>query len=157
MICEKCGKEHDGSFGSGRFCSRACANSRIRTEEIRQKVSAKLKGQVPKNKGSKKPKKPKEETSYYKNPVKARNGDILDITGKELDDYFENHKYCEICGRTVEETVHYESKFKPRTLCIDHNHDTKKFRGLLCQLCNRQLGWYEKYSDMINFYLLRGK
>jgi len=29
MICEneKCGKEHDGSFGSGRFCCRACANS----------------------------------------------------------------------------------------------------------------------------------
>ena len=39
MICEKCGKEHDGSFGSGRFCSRACANSRIKTEETRKKVS----------------------------------------------------------------------------------------------------------------------
>ena len=39
MICEKCGKEHDGTFGSGRFCSRSCANSRIRTEEIREKVS----------------------------------------------------------------------------------------------------------------------
>ena len=24
MICEKCGKEHDGSYGSGRFCSVAC-------------------------------------------------------------------------------------------------------------------------------------
>lgn len=43
MICEKCGCEHDGSFGSGRFCSRACANSRIRTDEIKKKVSLKLK------------------------------------------------------------------------------------------------------------------
>lgn len=25
-ICEVCGKEHDGSFGSGRFCSRSCAS-----------------------------------------------------------------------------------------------------------------------------------
>ena len=27
-ICEKCGKEHDGSFGSGRYCSGVCAHSR---------------------------------------------------------------------------------------------------------------------------------
>lgn len=27
MNCEKCGKEHDGSFGSGRFCSSYCARS----------------------------------------------------------------------------------------------------------------------------------
>ena len=25
-ICEQCGKEHDGSFGSGRFCCRSCSN-----------------------------------------------------------------------------------------------------------------------------------
>lgn len=24
MICEFCGKEHDGSYGSGRFCSKSC-------------------------------------------------------------------------------------------------------------------------------------
>lgn len=23
-ICENCGKEHDGSYGSGRFCSKKC-------------------------------------------------------------------------------------------------------------------------------------
>jgi len=39
MKCKKCGKEHDGSFGSGKFCSRACANSRIRTEETKKKIS----------------------------------------------------------------------------------------------------------------------
>lgn len=27
MICENCGKEHDGSYGSGRFCSKECAHS----------------------------------------------------------------------------------------------------------------------------------
>ena len=24
FICENCGKEHDGSYGSGRFCSKSC-------------------------------------------------------------------------------------------------------------------------------------
>ena len=27
MICEKCGEEHNGSYGSGRFCSEKCARS----------------------------------------------------------------------------------------------------------------------------------
>ena len=27
MICENCGKTHDGSFGSGRFCCKECARS----------------------------------------------------------------------------------------------------------------------------------
>lgn len=27
MICENCGKEHDGSYGSGRFCCAKCARS----------------------------------------------------------------------------------------------------------------------------------
>lgn len=26
FVCEVCGKEHDGSFGSGRFCSKSCAS-----------------------------------------------------------------------------------------------------------------------------------
>jgi len=37
--CLRCGKEHDGSFGSGKYCSRSCANSRIRTEESKLKTS----------------------------------------------------------------------------------------------------------------------
>ena len=34
FICLKCKKEHDGSFGSGKFCCRKCANSRNFKEEI---------------------------------------------------------------------------------------------------------------------------
>ena len=42
MICEHCGKEHDGSFGSGRFCSRSCANSRKHSKETKNKISKTL-------------------------------------------------------------------------------------------------------------------
>lgn len=42
MICEKCGKEYDKSFGSGRFCSRSCANTRIQTKETKDKIRQSL-------------------------------------------------------------------------------------------------------------------
>lgn len=40
--CEHCGKLMTEYYGSGRFCSRACANSRIHTIESRKKTSNSL-------------------------------------------------------------------------------------------------------------------
>lgn len=80
--------------------------------------------------------------------------DTLDITNKQLIEYQSNHSVCEICGRTLEETIgNKENKFKPKRFCIDHDHKTLKFRGLLCTFCNRQLGWYENNKDRIEKYL----
>ena len=42
MICEKCGKEHSGTYGSGRFCNIKCANSRIISNDIKERISKKL-------------------------------------------------------------------------------------------------------------------
>lgn len=45
-ICEKCGKEHDGSYGSGRFCSKECArgfSGLAKTEEAKSKLSETIK------------------------------------------------------------------------------------------------------------------
>lgn len=42
MKCEKCGNEHDGSYGSGRFCSKECArgfSGSNRSFESRKKTS----------------------------------------------------------------------------------------------------------------------
>jgi hypothetical protein len=39
-VREKCGNEHDGNYGSGRFCSKNCARSfasNSRTAEIKEK------------------------------------------------------------------------------------------------------------------------
>lgn len=41
--CEKCGKVMTKKFGSGRFCSRSCANSRIKSEQTKQKISKSVK------------------------------------------------------------------------------------------------------------------
>ena len=42
MICENCGKEHSGDFGSGRFCSKKCAKS-FSTKSINHKETKKCK------------------------------------------------------------------------------------------------------------------
>ena len=39
MKCEKCLKEHDGTYGNGRFCCRSCANSRTFSNESKLKNS----------------------------------------------------------------------------------------------------------------------
>lgn len=46
MKCENCQKEHNGEYGSGRFCSQKCSrsfSSKIKREEINKKVSETLK------------------------------------------------------------------------------------------------------------------
>jgi len=45
MKCENCNNEHDGTYGSGRFCSSKCArgfSTKNKRNEINEKVSAKL-------------------------------------------------------------------------------------------------------------------
>lgn len=49
---------------------------------------------------------------------------------------------CAICGKP-ESRIDNRSK-KVKSLVVDHNHDTGAIRGLLCDLCNRLLGAYEK-------------
>lgn len=40
--CEHCGKIMTEFYGSGRFCSKGCANSRVQTEDTKEKISKKL-------------------------------------------------------------------------------------------------------------------
>jgi len=50
--CLRCNKEHNGSFGSGKYCSIECANSRgPRNDDFKKKVSKKLTGVLPWNTG----------------------------------------------------------------------------------------------------------
>ena len=66
------------------------------------------------------------------------------ITTEEYNDKFkEQEGKCEICGK--------HQKDLDRALCVDHNHDTGKNRGLLCSNCNSMLGFaLDKTSILIN-------
>lgn len=38
ITCERCDNEHDGIFGTGRFCSKSCANTRIHSTLTKSKI-----------------------------------------------------------------------------------------------------------------------
>lgn len=177
--CQTCNKIMKTKFGSGRFCSRACANTREKSLESRTALSNKCRGtslSVAEYTDivRKKPEKnipcnicgklfSSRGLSIHINrckqahnlPVYIKIGtDELDITVEELAEYRDRITTCEICGRQVEETIQ-SGRINIQNLCIDHEHSTNHFRGLLCQLCNRQLGWYENYRQQIDSYLTR--
>lgn len=52
--CKKCGKAMTIKFGSGRYCSRSCANSREHTQETKDKISSSLLKRDPQSKKSSK-------------------------------------------------------------------------------------------------------
>lgn len=184
-VCERCGKvvEESDRFGSGRFCSRACANSRTMSAEIKEKIRSgvtkvticscdycnrefltltarasheRLCPQNPHrlNMSSASLELRLQQPVVLWLPQQGKKTKIeLDITYAELEQYRQTHPVCEICGRSVAEATKWDSKFAVKNLCIDHDHRTGTFRGLLCQLCNRQLGWVEKHKDSISKYL----
>ena len=57
----------------------------------------------------------------------------LGITKKQYDlQFFLQSGACAICHEEVD-----------YALCADHDHDTGKFRGLLCKKCNFGLGYFK--------------
>jgi len=199
MLCENCNQEHDGSYGSGRFCCQKCARSfstKKKRKEINQKVSNTLK--INYNNGTYKhithynkynntnqlsniiykcqycgitykkltsikihensckmnPEVINNKLIYDKtHPYILRDGTVLDKSIYEINTYIKNNIRCEICNKTIEESIHSTKKCTPKRLCIDHDHLSNTFRGVLCQRCNSFLGWYETYIDNINSYL----
>lgn len=165
------------------YCSRSCANSHKLTDEQKKHISNGIKSSIKFQTGierryqNNKKKCPYCNEEYEENGLNyhiiycsknpngktkmdlnrkyiMKDGTKLDKTYFEINEYLKTHKTCEICGKTVEESIrNKQNKFKPKRLCIDHDHNTNKFRGILCSRCNRELGWYELYKDKISNYL----
>lgn len=152
--CENCGSLITQCYGSGRFCCEKCARSfatRKNRRQISKKVSSTLRNKYATGELSAAHQPARGKAGGRKNHllkmarmVKSKNGDILNVSYQQLEEYRLSHPVCEICGRKY-----------ATNLCIDHDHNTHRFRGLLCSQCNRSLGWYEKQRENILKYLAR--
>ncbi len=74
--------------------------------------------------------------------------------GISLEEY--NSMLCEQKGRcaickTTDPNCSGNAKLK--NFHIDHDHITGKVRGLLCNKCNLNLGWYEQWKTQAESYL----
>jgi len=68
---------------------------------------------------------------------------IIGMTHELYDQLLQQQDYaCAICKQ-------HQSTFK-KALGVDHNHDTGKPRGLLCDNCNRALGYLQESESIIN-------
>ena len=80
-----------------------------------------------------------------------RNRQYMKMYGITVDDY--NRMYeaqrgvCKICGTTEPKTA------GGRYFVVDHCHTTGKVRGLLCNVCNVAVGFYELHAKKIENYL----
>ena len=53
---------------------------------------------------------------------------------------------CAICGQ-VETAVSRTGR--PKSISVDHDHDTGRIRGVLCDRCNRALGYLRDNPDLL--------
>jgi len=80
------------------------------------------------------------ESGRWKN-LKKRHG----ITKEQwMSMYNEQEKVCAICKMTQA-----ERGYNGRDLCVDHNHRSGVVRGLLCNGCNRGLGFFEDSAGLL--------
>ena len=82
--------------------------------------------------------KPKVINQRYKASLKQKYG--IDV--EEYNRLFEAQKgCCKICNK-------HQTEFKKK-LSVDHNHTTGKVRGLLCDSCNRGLGFLQDSPNTV--------
>lgn len=94
MNCENCNKEHDGTYGSGRFCSEKCAkgfSTKLNRLLINKKVSKTLSNgnNIPWNKGK---------TNVYSEEVKKKISSSLKKYCKLHPDFASNRNAGRICS-----------------------------------------------------------
>jgi Zn finger protein HypA/HybF involved in hydrogenase expression len=141
MKCIKCSNEHDGSFGSGNYCSRACANSRVRTEETKKKISEGVKASEQFVKGSK-----QRYVDYKELGNKLKEVANTKILKAEYDSLSYERLKKRIVLEQVQKCNHcgiYEWNGKPIVLELEHkdgNHSNNERENLeaICPNCHSQ-------------------
>lgn len=151
-ICECCGKQTNVKFGSGRFCSRICANKRVHSQKTKEKISNGIKERISSNieyiqKNSNKIKVSKKDKDNIPNILKNKK-DLynLNLLNRDFDSLkfelikkrilLEQNNECNNCHIS-------EWNNKPLTLELEHkdgNHNNNLRENLecLCPNCHSQ-------------------
>lgn len=163
-VCKECGEKFETKIHNKKFCCRSCGN-RFDARKRKKTILPHEKGYW--NKGKKnvgdlikecrlcgEEFKLNANSQQYCNPCRTgnpyylRKGKIRDIEKKynlteiEYDDLRKTQNYCCcICKQ-------HEKKLK-RGLCVDHDHNTGKIRGLLCDVCNQGLGYFKDNATFL--------
>jgi len=124
-ICENCGKEHDGSYGSGRFCSKECARSFSSKNSKGQLKEAKCVDcgktiYIGKRASNKTCRCEECKNEYLINTNKLKGSILKEIKNKKLEKYVK----CPICGR--EHLIYLDCD---NYFCKQHN--IQHFRSLI--------------------------
>ena len=87
---------------------------------------------------------------YWKDPEAKTIADRMRKYGisKEHAIKLQSVSHCEICGVELTKSVGNDGRV------IDHCHETKKVRGVLCNRCNRGLGFFQDNQEIIQQALL---
>jgi hypothetical protein len=84
------------------------------------------------------------------NPSKYKEQNLRYFYGITISDYNkmldEQKGVCRIC-KNPELSKHKNGKI--RDLAVDHDHKTKKIRGLLCSMCNMGLGKFRENTEYL--------
>jgi hypothetical protein len=54
------------------------------------------------------------------------------------------------CGKCAICTKPFDEEYKRKGPHVDHNHETDKVRGLLCDACNRGIGFLQDSLELLN-------
>ena len=95
---------------------------------------------------------------YYKDGLKTntrqlslKKTQLKRLYGCTIEDVYTMHKQqngkCAICDKEI--IVIGNSLTKYQVACVDHNHVTGKIRGLLCNTCNRGLGFFKDSTEIV--------
>lgn len=119
MDCRNCGEAFDKNQSHQKYCSKRCK----RSYEAKNRVYT--------------------DKEKAEGKIRARRLYVKKNYGMSWDDYlaFIASGICEICGKTEQENG--------RVLCVDHGHSTRLVRGLLCDDCNRGLGFFKDDIDLL--------
>lgn len=144
MNCSICGKEVN------KLCKSMC--HRCYMQEYNKKHRDKLLAQKREwRKNNKKRQKENDKRWYEQNKQRHKQSSFKAKLKKEYgitpQDYNALNKSqkgcCAICGCTKADNS------GGKRLAVDHNHETGKIRGLLCDRCNRGLGYFKDNVDFL--------